>query len=169
MSNPQSAPPLSPNSGPPTNAQKWRIPIIFGAVGLVVGVLIGGVGLGVVTSIQESQKESAAASAAQKAEDSRAAQFPNAVRACGADTSYAVVDDGGKTLTLELQGNDDFAGLNISDLTCIMNSLDAPQSVLSHMDQTTSMDGRQTETWDGITVAFSYHPDRGMDSVLTLD
>jgi hypothetical protein len=37
------------------------------------------------------------------------------------------------------------------------------------MNQTTSLDGRQTETWDDITVSFSYHTDRGMGSVLTID
>ena len=34
---------------------------------------------------------------------------------------------------------------------------------------TTSIDGRQTESWDGITIEWSYHPDRGSDMVITLE
>jgi hypothetical protein len=80
-----------------------------------------------------------------------------------------VISDEGHSLTIESKGEDDISGLDYEALFCIMDELGAPKAVTSHMEQTTSMDGRQTETWDDITISFSYHPDRGMDSVLTID
>lgn len=92
----------------------------------------------------------------------------DAVATCD-PSSGATIGDDGNTLTFDHKGEEDILGLDFIDVACILDAVDAPASVLSHMDQTTSLDGRQTESWDGLTIAWSYHPDRGMDGVITVD
>jgi len=70
------------------------------------------------------------------------------------------------TMTINNVGKKDGGyGLDATTMWCVIDALGAPSSATSHMEQTTSMDGRQTESWDDIEVSWSYHPDRGMDSV----
>lgn len=42
-----------------------------------------------------------------------------------------------------------------------------PESVKAHMFATRALDGRQTDTWPGFSASWSYHPDDGMDLVIT--
>jgi len=155
--------------GPPADAksliQGWKVPAIAGAAGLVLGLILG-LGInGVIDGIDERAKESAAA---EEAAASRTI-LPDAVRLCAADREYAVEGDDGLSLTIDNKGDEDYlGGLSTSDMMCIFERLDAPTAVIAHMQQTTSMDGRQTEDWDNIEVSWSYHPDRGMDSVVTV-
>lgn len=55
----------------------------------------------------------------------------------------------------------------IGDLACLLLEFDTPQSVVAAMDSTTAMMGRQHEESDGLTYEWSYHPDNGMDLVVT--
>lgn len=87
---------------------------------------------------------------------------------CGSPAATALAD-GNRTLTMDVKGKEDAQGSSYEYQACVLRELGAPSSVASHMEQTTSMDGRQTESWDGITVAWSFHPDRGSDMVVTLD
>ena len=59
-------------------------------------------------------------------------------------------------------------GLNSEELYCVIEALNTPESAVSHFGQTTSLNGRQTESWGGITMSWSYHPDRGLDAVYTI-
>ena len=43
-----------------------------------------------------------------------------------------------------------------------------PDAVVSQMDSTTSLQGRQTASWDGTDASWTYHPDNGLDLILTL-
>ncbi len=76
--------------------------------------------------------------------------------------------DEGRSITFDMRGEADSGGADIVDIACIFAALEMPSAVSSHIDQTTSMDGRQTESWDDVTVSWSYHPDRGLDGVLAL-
>lgn len=143
----------------------WVLPTVTGVAGLLVGLMIGGIAVG---TLGNAQRQLEAAASSRAASEGEAVMFRNAVRSCGANQSYAVVGDQGRSLTIEHQGEEDHAGISATDLWCIIETLDAPTSVISHMEQTTSLDGRQTETWDNIQISWSYHPDRGMDSILTL-
>ena len=80
-----------------------------------------------------------------------------------------VLGDGGATITIDVKGNKDYSGAPYSAEACVLRHLGAPTSVTSHIEQTTAMDGRQTESWNGITIEWSYHPDRGPDMVVKLD
>ncbi len=95
--------------------------------------------------------------------------MPEAVSLCAADKEFAVEGDHGLSLTIDNKGDEDYlGGLSTKAMMCIFDRLEAPTAVIAHMQQTTSMDGRQTEAWDNIEVSWSYHPDRGMDSVVTV-
>lgn len=79
----------------------------------------------------------------------------------------ASLEDGGQTIVVDVKGNKDTTGASYASLACLLSQLKVPSRVTAHIDQTTSMDGRQTESWDGITIEWSYHPDRGADTVIT--
>lgn len=144
----------SPAVGP-GKRPTWVLPVVTGVIGLVVGA-------GGMAAIGAGQ--AAAARTAQSA------VLTDAVETCDlAGDPWFVVADEGSTLTFDNKGEDQLTGGALEDLVCVLDALEAPSSVLSHMGQTTSMDGRQEESWDGITVAWSYHPDRGMDGVVTVE
>ena len=151
----------------PTPRRRWVLPLVTG----VVGVLVGALGTAGITGARAAADERAEAAAAAAAEAAREVVLTDALDLCGVSSSAAGVDlgDDGTTLTIDNKGDDDYVGVSDTDLFCIIAALDPPSAVTSHMGQTTSMDGRQTETWDGITAAWSYHPDRGMDSVFTVE
>ena len=77
------------------------------------------------------------------------------------------VEDGGRTLLLEGQGTESVGGLTIEDFECVLDGLDAPQSVIAKIGQTRALDGRQSSEWDGFEASYTYHPDSGMSMVIT--
>jgi hypothetical protein len=84
------------------------------------------------------------------------------------DVDGAIGDDG-SSLELDMEGEDFGSGeLSYADVACVLEELDVPDSVVSKMDSTRSIDGRQTEDWDGIEANWTYHPDDGLDVILEL-
>jgi hypothetical protein len=165
----QSSPP-APQSIPPTPSHgrpDWVLPMVTGVVGVVLGVAA----TSGVTSALDGAEEREAAEAAAAAEEAQQAVLTDAMTSCDVKDGNAGVrvGDEGRTLTVDHKGGEDFTGASSDDLFCIVAALGTPSSVVSHMEQTTSMDGRQTESWDDVTVSWSYHPDRGMDSVFTVE
>lgn len=148
-------------------------PLLAGVVGAVAGAAIAlaialPITLGRSSDLQgELDAIAARESAAAEAESARLETFDNAVSACGYPSGIEVADEGG-TLTFDHEGEEDFGGADILDIGCVLGSLGMPERVATHMNQTTSMDGRQTETWDQFEIQWSYHPDRGMDGVVSL-
>ena len=101
--------------------------------------------------------------------DLSAGSFEGALESCGLeDDMNSRIGDGGTTLDLDHQGADDVLGIDTADLHCVLRELEAPASVVSQMDQTRALDGRQTSEWDGIEASWGYHPDTGLDVLLTL-
>ena len=78
------------------------------------------------------------------------------------------IQDDGATLTFDHRGEDEYTGGDIADIMCVFGELDMPSRISTHMGQTTSMDGRQSATWDDLEIQWSYHPDRGMDGMITV-
>jgi hypothetical protein len=95
--------------------------------------------------------------------------FSDAITKCNlvSTSEGASISDNGHTMTVENKGKEDSYGLDQAKMWCLVKAVGAPQAAVSHMEQTTSLDGRQTESWGNITVSWSFHPDRGMDSVFT--
>jgi hypothetical protein len=72
--------------------------------------------------------------------------------------------DGDKTLFLNMQGNDSGSGmLSVEQVVCVLDALDVPTYVLTEMDETTALAGRQEETWGHFKASWTYHPDNGLD------
>jgi hypothetical protein len=113
------------------------------------------------------------ASAAQTALDAyEAAQspFPAALKTCDLNASiYAVLGDDDNSLTLDMEGNDEYGRLEYNQVFCVLDKIGLPDSVDAQMGQTRALDGRQTATWDDITASWGYHPDSGLDMILTHD
>lgn len=157
---------------------------------LLLGVVLGLVaGVGVATAIMSSRfdgevaaavsgersrvaaeeaAESEQVAAEEASEDSRlAGLLPAASEACDNPDGLDVLD-GGSTLTFDMEGEDEVSGASIDDIVCVLLELAVPSSIVANMEQTTAMDGRQSGTWDDFEMTWSYHPDRGMDGVITV-
>jgi len=94
-----------------------------------------------------------------------AARFSEALTLCEAlDASGITFAEDGQSLNFDDKGKDDLFGGDFSDLQCLLEKLSAPSTVLARMYQTNSSMGVQDAEWDGISVSWTYHPDRGMDS-----
>jgi hypothetical protein len=88
----------------------------------------------------------------------------NASETCGAGE----LADDDETLIIDVAGTDVGSGDDIVDgLACVLVTLDAPTSVTAQMDATRALDGMQTAEWDGVLAQWTYHPDDGLDVILT--
>ncbi len=170
--------PGAPSAGgqPSRPRPAWLVPVLTGVLGVVIGsagtALISGqraVAADRAEASASAASASASAAAEEKAQAERGAVLTDAADACGTNHVYGTtLADGGTSLTFDMRGEEDARGADIATIMCVFDELKMPSAVLSHIKQTTSMDGRQTETWDNITVSWSYHPDRGLDGVLTV-
>jgi hypothetical protein len=141
-------------AGSPRRHVPWWVALVTGAFGIGVGIAIGVVGV-------------AGASLLFAPSSSSDTRIIDAATECGlANKFYAELGDENQTISIDAQG-DESGGASYAEVQCILQALAVPQSVLSHFEQTTAMDGRQIEEWDGITLSWSYHPDRGPDCVIT--
>lgn len=90
------------------------------------------------------------------------------------DGATIILEGYGDTLT-ELVGEDDelhdamtTLGLaSTEDQACVLNELEVPMSVASHMSSTRALDGTQTDSWDGYEASWTYHPDDGLNLTVT--
>ncbi len=144
-----------PSEEPPVGEGSRRAvsPLVAGAVGVAVGAgLALAIGLPIVAGLAESPGSEVLASA---------------IDACGSPEGVSL-EDNGSTLAFDHRGEDDISGGDIADIMCVFTELEMPSRISTHMGQTTSMDGRQSDTWDRLEVQWSYHPDRGMDGVVVV-
>ena len=78
----------------------------------------------------------------------------------------ALVRNGGKSITLNTQGKTESTGDALSVVSCILGGIGTPDYVVSHISATRALDGQQTDTWDGFTARWTYHPDVGMTLII---
>jgi len=91
-----------------------------------------------------------------------------AEKQCNDGPPGTTLADGGKTLIIDgksqsQQLNGQGTGVDAKTEACILKNLGVTAAVLNHMDNTRALDGRQTDTWDGFTASWTYHPDDGLD------
>lgn len=123
--------------------------------GLVWGILGGGIALVVILVALFGPASS---------------PIPAAVEACGLEfSSYASVGDGGDSVVLDMEGEEDIFGLGYYDVMCVLGELDLPDSAESLMLSTSALDGRQTADWDNLSASWTYHPDEGLDVIVTVN
>jgi hypothetical protein len=72
--------------------------------------------------------------------------------------------DGGHSVHLGTKGSDK---VTIEEMACVLNGLDIPDAVVSQIDKTTAMQGVQTATWGEFSAKWTYHPDNGLDIIVT--
>lgn len=96
----------------------------------------------------------------------RETQLEKAAAAC---TMTSALRDDGHTLTVDTKGTEDATGDDIVDLACMLLYTEAPSSVLSDIDQTRALDGRQEATWGSMHAVWRYHPDDGVSLIFTED
>jgi hypothetical protein len=56
---------------------------------------------------------------------------------------------------------------SVEGMDCILSELGTPESIQAQMGRTTAMMGVQDADSDGIEYSWSYHPDNGVDMVIT--
>ena len=92
--------------------------------------------------------------------------FQKAYNTCGSPSGIRVSDEG-KTITIDGNGEYEYSGASIYDTACVLEAIETPSYIISNMDTTNSLMGRQTATFgDKIDVSWSYHPDNGLDIVI---
>lgn len=94
--------------------------------------------------------------------------FESVAETCNAaHTAGISVGDKGSSITIDTKGEDDTSGASFDDASCILSALEVPDAVISQIDDTSSMDGRQNASWEGVDASWTYHPDNGMKLILT--
>ncbi|MEV8134343.1 hypothetical protein [Microbacterium aurantiacum] len=77
------------------------------------------------------------------------------------------IEDGGSTLIVStLPQDDDPLGISTTSLSCVQEELGMPTWLTESISQTRSLDGRQSEEWDGFSGQWSYHPDNGLNLII---
>lgn len=79
----------------------------------------------------------------------------------GLDSTVFEVADEGESLIIDGAADEDIVGVG-----CLLGALGTSQAVVSEMDSTTAMMGRQQEEDDDFSYAWSYHPDSGFQMTI---
>lgn len=91
-----------------------------------------------------------------------------ASHSCHLDGSaYGTLGDGGYTITMKGRPDGKTAGLDVTDMACVLRAVSVPDSVVSQMDSTRALDGMQKASWDKFAASWTYHPDNGLRIILT--
>ncbi|TDW28941.1 hypothetical protein [Cryobacterium psychrophilum] len=127
----------------------------IGAVALGIGLVVGVVGSLLVASVAGGLGSIAMGS-----------PMTDATTTCEIkDDPWITVGDEGRSISMQSEG-EEAVGADFEDLACVLLELDTPDSVISRIDSTRALDGRQTGTWDGFSASWGYHPDNGLDIVI---
>jgi hypothetical protein len=96
------------------------------------------------------------------------------------DLPDGVVRDDGATLILEGQGTDDRnlvdgkvtyteGSLTTDQIFCALKAVGAPDAITTQMKQTRALDGRQVQQSGRYLYSWGYHPDTGLNVVVTTE
>jgi hypothetical protein len=89
---------------------------------------------------------------------------------CNKGRSGGDLADGGKTLIIDLRGTSPAeqirGAMDADTFACILGHLETPSSVTAHIEGTRALDGQQTDSWDGFSARWTYHPDHGLQMTI---
>lgn len=142
---------------------------IFGGTGLIAGLLLGvTVGAGASTPATPPTSGSGIAPATGTADVGfGSTDIETAVEDCGLTDAVGItIGDEGHSVSIQTIGEDNTYGAEVSEMACVLQGLDASDSVIARMDSTRALDGRQTGTWDDFEASWGYHPDDGINLVI---
>jgi len=76
--------------------------------------------------------------------------------------------DADHTLVIDTSGEEYDTGSDTVDgLMCTLGKLSTPQSVIAQLEHTRALDGMQSAQWDDYGASWTYHPDDGVDVIIT--
>lgn len=88
--------------------------------------------------------------------------------------SYATLGDAGYTITMDGEPEDPtwanilkVTGLPATYIACVLTAVSVPDSVVSQIDATRALDGMQKASWNNISATWTYHPDDGLQIIVT--
>ena len=144
---------------PPATPTSSNRAVAFGAVGLGIGLVIG---LAVIPAIG-SAIGSVAGGVVDAAQPS---PIIAATEACEVeDSQYIVVGDEGTSVSMDSTGEES-KGAPYSDILCVLDELDTPDSVLNRINSTRALDGRQSAEWTNFSASWGYHPNSGANIII---
>lgn len=73
------------------------------------------------------------------------------------------VGDDGASILMRTSGKNTTGNASYVGVACVLVKLGAGDYVIDHIDSTRSLDGQQTEEWDGLQARWTYHPDNGLN------
>lgn len=131
---------------------------------VIIASALGGVAVGVFATLMVGQVIMPAITSASEALGPTA--IVRATSACGIeDDPWITIGDDGHSLSMQSEGAEN-DGADILDVACVLAELDTPDSVISRIDSTRALDGRQSAEWDDLAASWGYHPDNGLDLVV---
>ena len=149
--NPYAGTTPSPKPAPTASRRE----LTFGAAGIALGLIAGVAGsllIGTLTSGIASLAPNDA--------------IAEAASSCDVEAnSWIVVGDEGQSISMQSKGAES-SGADYADVLCVLDALDVPDSVLSRIDATRALDGRQEGAWNDLSASWGYHPDNGLDIVI---
>ena len=92
--------------------------------------------------------------------------FSSALDTCHASGSYVRLAADKSSLTLQAE-NESGRGLSAPVFLCVLDELDAPASMRQRMLLTRAIDGTQEEQWGLYRATWTYHPDQGLNVVIS--
>lgn len=144
------------NGYPPENKSNGKH-LLFGTVGLGVGLVFGGVFGALIGPAIGTGFAALAPSPIDAAAES-----------CDVmDNAWIQVGDEGGSVSMQSAGAESI-GADIADVMCMMSALDMPDSVVSRIQNTRALDGRQAGNWNELSASWGYHPDNGLDMVIEI-
>jgi hypothetical protein len=150
----------APQANPPNHIRRV-------AFATLAAVAVGGLGylLGYQSASNAADDDRSVAAAAEAAQaDARLSQAYEACTSSDSDDTVSL-SDGGRTIVIDTRSEyGDPSGMD-----CVLSELDTPTSTRAAIGRTTSLMGVQDDDQDGISYSWSYHPDNGVNMVITLD
>ena len=95
-----------------------------------------------------------------------AQNLSSALDTCHASGSYVRLAADKSSLTLQAE-NESGRGLSAPVFRCVLDELDAPASMHQRMLLTRAIDGTQEEQWGLYRATWTYHPDQGLNVVIS--
>jgi len=93
---------------------------------------------------------------------------PNPLAKTSTTCGVGTLADDDHTLVVDMAGEEPGSGTETFDgVLCVLDELDVPQSLIARMESTRALDGMQSATWSSYEVTWTYHPDDGLDLIIT--
>jgi uncharacterized protein HemX len=151
----------APESTAPRTRPAW---LLVAAVAVPAALVAGGVGFAWghhAAKASDAAAASASVAAAEAASDERLSE---AYQACHFRDDTLELGDDGETIVIDTRSEYG----SVDGMQCVLAELDTPESIEAAIGRTTSLMGLQSDDHDGLDYSWSYHPDNGVNMVITL-